>query len=165
MDPDPTPTPIYSDLKNAKKDNFFIFFSYNLTAGTLSSVLKIRIFFQNYVLKFLFCKHYFSPLNTFMRKAKDPEPVHTSDSWIRIREAHANPDPPTLVPRKKKTFWRELIGVLINREETKTNAASSEPFLPSALPPSPKKRGPGFKVSSVGFRRVEKCKKWAQNCQ
>ncbi len=22
----------------------------------------------------LFCKHYFSPLNTFMRKGKDPEP-------------------------------------------------------------------------------------------
>jgi hypothetical protein len=24
--------------------------------------------------KILFCKHYFSPLNTFMRKGKDPEP-------------------------------------------------------------------------------------------
>jgi hypothetical protein len=25
-------------------------------------------------LKFLFFKHYFSPLNTFMRKGKDPDP-------------------------------------------------------------------------------------------
>jgi hypothetical protein len=44
----------------------------NLPAGTLASVLKI-----NFSLKFcvnnLFCKHYFSLLNTFMRKGKGSE--------------------------------------------------------------------------------------------
>jgi hypothetical protein len=38
---------------------------FNLPAGTLSSVFLCKI---------LFCKHYFSPLNTFMRKGKDPDP-------------------------------------------------------------------------------------------
>jgi hypothetical protein len=27
-----------------------------------------------FYVKILFCRHYFSPLNTFMRKGKDPEP-------------------------------------------------------------------------------------------
>jgi hypothetical protein len=31
--------------------------------------------------------HYISPLNTFMRKGKDPDPDRTSDYWIRIPEA------------------------------------------------------------------------------
>jgi hypothetical protein len=41
-DPDPTPdpTPFFSDFKDAKKIIFFIFFSYNLPAGTLSSKKK-----------------------------------------------------------------------------------------------------------------------------
>jgi hypothetical protein len=57
------------DPQQCKKGYFFIFFSYNLSAGTVSSVLKIK-FFAN----ILFCYHYFSPLNTFLRKGKDPEP-------------------------------------------------------------------------------------------
>ncbi len=52
---------------------------------------------SNFVLKFcvtiLFCRHYFSPLNSSVRKGKDPEPdpdqepdpIHTSVNWIRIR--------------------------------------------------------------------------------
>ncbi len=71
-DPDPTPdpTPFVSDSKNKKKNPFF---SYNLPAGTLSSVLKI-FFLLNFCFKILFCKHFFSPLNIFMRKGKDPDP-------------------------------------------------------------------------------------------
>jgi hypothetical protein len=42
MDPDPDPTFIFSDFKDAKKNP--IFFPYNLLAGTLSSILKINIF-------------------------------------------------------------------------------------------------------------------------
>jgi hypothetical protein len=70
MDLDPTlnPTPFFSDFKEANT-NFFSFFSYSLPAGTLSSVFKIKFF-----VKILFCKHYFSPLKTFMRKGKDPKP-------------------------------------------------------------------------------------------
>jgi hypothetical protein len=50
-DPDPTPdlTPFVSDFKDAKK-LFFQIFSYNLPAGTLSSVLKVK-FFANFVLQ------------------------------------------------------------------------------------------------------------------
>jgi hypothetical protein len=36
-DPTPNPTPFFSDFKDAKKI-FFIFFAFNLPAGTLSSV-------------------------------------------------------------------------------------------------------------------------------
>ncbi len=46
-------------------------FSYNLPAGTLSSVLKI-LFLLKFCVKLLFCKHYFSPFNSLMRKGKDP---------------------------------------------------------------------------------------------
>jgi hypothetical protein len=42
MDPDPDPTPFFSDFKDAKEIIFFIYF-YNLPAGTLSSVLKIKV--------------------------------------------------------------------------------------------------------------------------
>jgi hypothetical protein len=49
MDPDPDPTPYFSDFRVEKK--IFIFFSYNLPTGTLSSAL---IFFLNFVLKFYF---------------------------------------------------------------------------------------------------------------
>jgi hypothetical protein len=109
----------------------------------------------------------FSSLNTFLRKGKDPKPEsdpYLSDSWIRKAQKHADPDPQHWFRERKKTVWPELTGVVFDREETKTNGASSEPFLPpSALPPSPKKRGPGFKVSRVGFLKVEKCKKLGQN--
>jgi hypothetical protein len=49
MDPDPTPdpTPFFNDFKDAKNKNSY-FFSYNLPAGTLSSVLKF-----NFLLKVL----------------------------------------------------------------------------------------------------------------
>ncbi len=65
--PAPDPTPFLSDFKDAKK-NFFlhIFFLFSLPARTLSSVLKIK-FFAKFCVKILFCKHYYSLLNTFMR--------------------------------------------------------------------------------------------------
>jgi hypothetical protein len=76
MDPDPDPTPymipFFRDFR-MQKIYFFIFFSHNLPTGTLSSVFKI-FFLLKFCVKILFCKHYFSPLNTFMRKGKDPEP-------------------------------------------------------------------------------------------
>jgi hypothetical protein len=57
-DPNPTPdtTPLFSDFKDAKKIYFFAhFFSYNLPAGTLSSVLKTQ-FLQKFMLKFYFAR-------------------------------------------------------------------------------------------------------------
>ncbi len=48
MDPDPDPTPFFSDFKDGKKNFISVFFSYNLTTATLSSDLK------NFVLPALF---------------------------------------------------------------------------------------------------------------
>ncbi len=43
--------------------------------GPLSSDFNLFTAFQDqFCFKILFCKHYFSPLNTFMRKGKDPDP-------------------------------------------------------------------------------------------
>jgi hypothetical protein len=36
-------------------------------------MIKIRLLARIY-LKILFCNHYFSPLNTIMRKGKNPDP-------------------------------------------------------------------------------------------
>jgi hypothetical protein len=55
-DPDPTPDPIpfFIDIKDAKK----------------------------ICVKMLFAGIYFSPLNTFMRKGKDPEPDPDQDPYL-----------------------------------------------------------------------------------
>jgi hypothetical protein len=47
--------------------------------------LKNSILWKNFVLKFLICKHYFSLLNTFMRKGRNwiRIRIRTSDEWIR----------------------------------------------------------------------------------
>jgi hypothetical protein len=80
-DPAPDPTPFFSDFKDAKKLFLFIFCSYNFPTGTLSSVLKIK-FFAKILFKILFCKHYFSSLNTFMRKGKDPDQELDPDPYL-----------------------------------------------------------------------------------
>ncbi len=67
-------------FKDAKCIIFFHIFFYNSTAGTLSSVLTFCV-------KILFCKHYFSPLKTFLRNGKDPEPDTDPYLWLM------DPDP------------------------------------------------------------------------
>jgi hypothetical protein len=68
---DPAPNPdrglFFSDFKDAQK-NFHIFF----LQLTLSLVLNF--FLLKFCAKILFCNHYFSLLNTFMRKGKDLDP-------------------------------------------------------------------------------------------
>jgi hypothetical protein len=48
LDPDPTPntTPFFNDFKDAKNYFFSIFFSHNLPAGTLTSVLNLIKLFE-----------------------------------------------------------------------------------------------------------------------
>jgi hypothetical protein len=81
-DPDstPDPTPFFIDFKDEKK--FHIFFLPQA---------------YHFVLKILFCRHYFSPLKIFMRKVmiRIRIRIHTSDNWIRIRiqEAQKYADP------------------------------------------------------------------------
>ncbi len=72
---DPDPTPLFSDFKDA------IFFSYNLPAGTYIRSL-IYSFKDKFCVKILFSKHNFSPLNTFMRKGKDPNPDPNPQHWL-----------------------------------------------------------------------------------
>jgi hypothetical protein len=72
MDPDPDPIPFFSDFKDVKKLFFFLhIFSYNQAHYLQSQKLN---FLLKYCVKILFCNHYFSQLNTFMRKGKDPDP-------------------------------------------------------------------------------------------
>ncbi len=78
---------------NSGSDSFLqwckIFFSHffvvYLPAGTLSSVLKIY-FWLKFGFNILFSKHYFSLLNTFMRK-REPDPDPDPYLWpvLRIR--------------------------------------------------------------------------------
>ncbi len=55
-------------------------------------MIKIKFWQEIFCIKILFCNHYYSPLNTFMRKGKDPEPVDPEPYlWLtdrmRIQEA------------------------------------------------------------------------------
>ncbi len=60
-------------FKDAKKKFFCTFFLitcpqvHHLQSKKCDFLLKVCV-------KMLFCRHYFSPLNTFMRKEKDPDP-------------------------------------------------------------------------------------------
>ncbi len=69
---DPDPTPFVTFSVTFVSDFFFIFLSYKLPAGTLSSVFNLP--YGKLCVKILFCTHYFSPLNTFMRKGKESDP-------------------------------------------------------------------------------------------
>jgi hypothetical protein len=78
MDPDPVPAPapaptpdptsFFIDFKDAKK--LFLIICpqvHHLQFKKFNFLLRFGV-------KMLFCRHYFSPLNTFMRKGKDPDP-------------------------------------------------------------------------------------------
>ncbi len=70
QNPAPDLTPFFCEFKDAKKNYFFIAFSFNNPKNIIFS-----LFLLNFVLEFYFvAKHYFSPLNTFVRKGKDPDP-------------------------------------------------------------------------------------------
>jgi hypothetical protein len=74
-DPDPVPDPnaFFIDFKDAKKLIFSYFVlitcpqAHHVQSKKFNGLLKFCV-------KMLFCRHYFSPLNTFMRKGKDPDP-------------------------------------------------------------------------------------------
>jgi hypothetical protein len=53
-------------------------------------------FLVKFCVKILFCRHYFSPLNTFMRKGKDPRGPKNADP--------ADPDP---VPDPDPQHWQK----------------------------------------------------------
>jgi len=65
---------------------FYIFFLYLANGHIIFSQKRIK-FFLKLCVKILFCRHYFSPLNTSMRKGKDPEPDSVPYLWLM------DPDP------------------------------------------------------------------------
>ncbi len=69
---DPDPTPFFSEIKDAKNCFSYFFLITYPQAHYLQSL--IYCFRKKFCVKILFCKQYFSPLNTFMRKGKDPDP-------------------------------------------------------------------------------------------
>ncbi len=72
-DPDPTPdlTPFLIDFKG-KHFFFFIFFLIICLKAYYHQSKNFK-FLLKFCVKILFCGHYFSPLNKFMIKGKDPE--------------------------------------------------------------------------------------------
>ncbi len=64
----------------------------------------------------LFCRHYFSPRSTFMRKGKDREPDPDSylwlmdQIWIREVQKHADPADADPVPDPDPQHWVEVVG-------------------------------------------------------
>jgi hypothetical protein len=106
-----------SDFKDAKKIFFssYYFFITCLQAHHLQS--KKFNFLLKFCLKMLFCRHYFSPLNTFMRKVKGPDPY----LWLM------DPDPggpkacgsgsgsgsPSLEKRLRTVLWSQSRGAKI----------------------------------------------------
>jgi hypothetical protein len=85
-DPDPTPDqiPFFSEFKDAKNE-FFLIFSYNLPAGTLSFVLKIyffaRILCKKFVLHALFqsTKHLYEKREVSGIQSHIRSRINTSD--------------------------------------------------------------------------------------
>ncbi len=75
-DPTPDPTPFFSDFKDAKKKLFFShIFSYNLPAGTLSSVLKISFFAKILCTHFILQEIFQSAQHIYEKgKYSDPDP-------------------------------------------------------------------------------------------
>ncbi len=119
-DPDPRIVPLtngsnsvsdsfFQWLQGCQKNFFSIYFSFYLPAGTLSSV---------------FCKHYFSPFNTFLKKGRIRIRIRTFDGWIRILEAqkHADPDPQHCL---KKCCYFQVMEEKLN--ETNVEAARATP--------------------------------------
>jgi hypothetical protein len=45
-------------------------------------MIKIKFLARKFCIKINFCNHYFSPLNTFMRKGKDPDPEPDPDPYL-----------------------------------------------------------------------------------
>ncbi len=83
-----------SFLQGRKKFFFFIFLLITCPQAHHLQSKKFN-FLQKFCVKILFCRHYFSPLNTFMSKRKNPVP----DPYLWLMypdpgaQKHADPDP------------------------------------------------------------------------
>jgi hypothetical protein len=89
MDPDPDPTPFFIDFKDAIKYVFILDHKH--------------IIFAKICIKILFCRHFFSPLNTFMRKEKDPDPDPGGPKTCRFCRSGSGSGSPILEKRMPGT--------------------------------------------------------------
>ncbi len=89
LDPTPDPTPFFIDLKDAIMQKIIIFSHFFLITCPQVHHLQSKKFnfLQKFCVKMLFCIHYFSPFDTFMRKGKEPEPEPDPHLWL------LDPDP------------------------------------------------------------------------
>ncbi len=79
----PDPTPFFIDFKMQKK-YLYIYIFFFITSPQAHHIQSEKIIFLlKFCIKILFCRRYFSPLNTFLRIGKDTEPP----------QKHADPDP------------------------------------------------------------------------
>jgi hypothetical protein len=69
-----------------QKKKFSLSFSDNWTYN----LILIKFLLPKFVCKILFCKYYFSPLNAFMIKGKDPNP----DPYLWLMESDPDPGEP-----------------------------------------------------------------------
>ncbi len=82
-DPDPTPDPtsFFIDFKDATK-NIFVSYFFLITCQHAHHLQSPKLnFLLKFCFKILFCRHYFSPLNTSMSKGKVPEPDPDPYLW------------------------------------------------------------------------------------
>ncbi len=84
-------------FKRCKKNIFSPYFFLLLLKGHKHHLQSKKFnFLLKLWVKILFCRHYFSPLNTSMRKGKDPDP---DPYYLRLMDPepggqkHADPDP------------------------------------------------------------------------
>ena len=82
---------LLSSLILRMQKNFFSYLFF-LTCPIIFG-LKNYFFLLKFCVKILFCMHYFSPLNTFMRKGKDPEP--DPDPYLWLMDPDSDPGDPT----------------------------------------------------------------------
>jgi hypothetical protein len=115
------PTPFFINFKDAKilffLHIFFIFFLFTCPQAHHLQSKKFN-FLLKFCVKILFCRHYFSPLNAFMIKGKDPDPdpqhwfEQCSNEDIDLLNLYSKPflypEPKFNIDKKlKKLQWKE----------------------------------------------------------
>ena len=77
-----------------QKNFFAIFFFITYPQAHYLRSKKLNFLLLKFCAKILICKHYFSPLNTFVRKGKDLEPDPDPDPYLGLMDPDPNPGGP-----------------------------------------------------------------------
>ncbi len=135
-DPDLDPTTFIIDCVRMQRKNFFSSYFILITCPQAHHLQSKKFnFLLIFWVKTLFCRHYFRPLNTFLRKGKDPDP----HLWLM------DPDPggpktcgscgsgsPTLEKRVSKVVFVSVGNTLACRH--RASQRRQDPPPPCCLP-------------------------------